>query len=128
MKNTMAIVALLLGCQVMTCAAALAYGDNDKSIDALLQAPLQKIAQGDMSTMDSAYVAPDSGDGAAETTDPPGAKAKRKRANHGAAAYKRKHAPKGKYKRRLSSGMRSGSQAVSGSTGNTCCASPSSGM
>jgi len=71
MKNKIAIVAVMLGCQVITVSAAFAYGGDGKAIDVLLQAPLQKIAQADMSTGGSPYATPGGGDAKQEAQEAP---------------------------------------------------------
>jgi hypothetical protein len=121
MKNKVAILAVLLGCQVVASSAALAYGANDRLTDVALQAPLPLMAQGDMNTADS----PSAGlaDGSGQSVE------SGVRRRHGP---RRKHSANGHAKRRLSSGLRRRSKSAmganTGAADGNCCASSSSGM
>jgi hypothetical protein len=123
MKNKIAKVAFLLGCQALTSSAAFSYGNNDRLIYPSIQQPAQMIAQDDMSANNSAHVSPDSGVAPAEA---PQQKVGRRRSS--SRAFKRKHSSKGQGKHRLSSGMKHRPKTACSSSDNSCCAEPSSAM
>ncbi|MBU6454040.1 MAG: hypothetical protein KGS72_19835 [Cyanobacteria bacterium REEB67] len=133
MKKKIAIATALLGCQLFTLAAgAVAPGNDDKGhkyadqrINALLLAPLSKIAQGEPGGMvpnGLPYVPPDQSQASG------GPSSKRHGAGRGRHSSSRKHGSSGHRKRSISSGMSRGGEAAPSASENTCCAPSAGGM